>query len=129
MDNLILALGPAFAAGLALQQLLELADRFIEQGLKLTGPLGLEFDKKLILGAISLLFGFLVAVGADIRVLRPLGVTQGDFIDVLITALIISAGTESINAIVKFLGYVKEDRKMTAQVKKQQVDQNGSAKS
>lgn len=123
MDNIIFALGPAFAAGLAVQQLLELADRFIDQALKITGPLGFDLDKKLILGSISLLFGLLLSIGAGLRVLRPLGIEQGDFFDVLVTALIISAGTESINAIVKFLGYVKEDRKAAATVKKQSLEQ------
>ena len=125
MDKIILALGPAFAAGLAVQQLLEILDRLIEQLFSVTEPLGLNIDKKLILGLISLLFGLFLAAGAGLRVLEPLGVENAGFFDVIVTGLIISAGTESLNAIVKFLGYVKEDRKATATAKKQPAPQNG----
>ncbi len=124
MDKLILSLGPAFAAGLAVQQLLELIDRLFEQLLKSTG-LSIDIDKKLILGLISLFFGFLLSIGAGLRVLRPLGIQQGDFLDVIVTALIISAGTESLNAIVKFLGYVKEDKKVTTRVNRQEIVEDG----
>ena len=124
MDNLLFSFGPAFAAGLAIQQLLELADRFIDQFLKIVGkPMGIELDKKLILGAISLFMGLIITIGAGLRVLAPLGVEGGDFADVIVTSLIVSAGTESFNSILKFLGYVKEDRKVTAAVKKQTVSE------
>ena len=128
MDNLVFSLGPAFAAGLAVQQLLELADRFIEQFLKIAGaPLGINLDKKLILGLISLLMGLIITIGAGLRVLAPLGVKGGDFADVIVTAFIISAGTESFNSILKLLGYVKEDRKITAAVKKQNAPEEAIA--
>ena len=127
MDNLITSFGPAFAAGLAIQQLLELADRFIDQFLKIVGtPLGVEIDKKLILGSISLFMGLIITigVGAELRVLKSLGVVEGgDFADVIVTALIISAGTEGFNSILKFLGYVKEDRKVNNRCKKSNMYQ------
>ncbi len=125
MDILITSLGPAFAAGLAIQQLIEIADRFIEQVLKFVGPsLGIDIDKKLVLGLISFVAALFLTVGAGLRVLQPLGVQQGDIADVLVTALIISAGTESFNSIIKFLGYVKEDRKVTAAEKKQNLPED-----
>lgn len=108
MDKLILSLAPAFAAGLAIQQLLELADRFVEQVLKILGPsLSVGIDKKLILGLISLFVALIITIGGGLRVLQPLDIEAG-FVDVIVTSLIISAGTESINSIVKFLGYTKE---------------------
>lgn len=125
MDMLITSLGPAFAAGLAIQQLIEITDRFIEQVLKFAGPsLGIDIDKKLVLGLISFVAALFLTVGAGLRVLQPLGVQQGDIADVLVTALIISAGTESFNSIIKFLGYVKEDRKVTAAEKKQNLPED-----
>lgn len=130
MDNLISSFGPAFAAGLAIQQLLELADRFIDQFLKIVGsPLGIEIDKKLILGLISLIMGYIITVGAELRVLQSLGVVieGGDFADVIVTALIISAGTESFNSILKFLGYVKEDKKVSTVKNKQDVSEEAIA--
>ena len=127
MENLILSLGPAFAAGLAVQQFLELTDRFIEQFLKLIGaPLGLEIDKQMVLGLISLLLGLIITIGAGLRVLAPLGVQGGDFADVIVTALIVSAGTEGFNSILKFLGYVKEDRKTKVKVETQALQATDS---
>lgn len=115
MDNLIFSLAPAFAAGLAIQQLLELADRFFEQVFKILGPsLSVGIDKKLILGLVSLFVAFIITVGAGLRVLQPLGI-EARFVDVVVTSLIISAGTESLNSIVKFLGYTKEERKTYSQ--------------
>ena len=106
MDKLVVALGPAFAAGFAVQQLLEILDGFVVK-IKIIG----KADKKLILGIVSLIVGLVLAFGAGLRVLQPLGVTNADFLDGVITALIVSAGTEGFNSIMKFLGYAKEDKK------------------
>ncbi len=123
MENLIFSLGPAFAAGLAVQQFLELTDRFVEQFLKLIGaPLGLEIDKKMVLGLVSLFLGLVITIGAGLRVLAPLGVQGGDFADVIVTALIISAGTDGFNSILKFLGYVKEDRKVKVKTETKELE-------
>lgn len=106
MDKLVVALGPAFAAGFAVQQLLEILDGFVVK-IKIIG----KADKKLILGIVSLIVGLVLAFGAGLRVLQPLGVTNADFLDGVVTALIVSAGTEGFNSIMKFLGYAKEDKK------------------
>ena len=108
MDTLITALGPAFAAGFALQQLLEIVDPVLKR------ILGEEADKKLVLGLISFAVGLALAFGAGLRVLQPLGVAGADFVDAFVTALIVSAGTEGFNSILKFLGYTKEKRKAEA---------------
>ena len=123
MDNLILSLGPAFAAGLAVQQFLELTDRFIDQFLKLIGEsLGSKIDKKLVMGLISLFLGLVITIGAGLRVLAPLGIQGGELADVFVTALVVSSGTESFNSILKFLGYVKDGRKtnLPAETQEQQ---------
>ena len=106
MDTIILALGPAFAAGFALQQLLELFDSLIEKLAK--------DNKKLVVGIISLIFGLSMSFGAGMRALAPLGFAGGDFWDAFITALIISAGTEGINSIMKYLGYSKDAKGLQA---------------
>jgi len=127
MDKLILSLTPAFAAGLAIQQLLELADRFFEQVLKILGPsLSMGIDKKLILGLVSLFVALIITIGGGLRVLQPLGI-EANFVDVIVTSLIISAGIESVNSIVKFLGYTKEGRKTFAE--NQQATQTDSTSS
>ncbi len=108
MDTLVLALGPAFAAGFALQRLLEILDPLLDK-IKL-----IKGNKKAVLGLLSLAAGFLLAIGAGLRVLRPLGVAGADLADIAVTALIVSAGTEGFNSILKFLGYSKESQKAIA---------------
>lgn len=106
MDTLVTALGPAFAAGFALQQLLEILDPLIEK---------IARDwKKTLLALVSLAFGLILAFGAGIRVLVHLGYAGIDLWDAVITALIVSAGTEGINSIMKYLGYAKENKKEEA---------------
>ena len=73
MDKLVVALGPAFAAGFAVQQLLEILDGFVVK-IKIIG----KADKKLILGIVSLIVGLVLAFGAGLRVLQPLGVTNAE---------------------------------------------------
>ncbi|MCI0608453.1 MAG: hypothetical protein L0Z71_05255 [Anaerolineae bacterium] len=102
MDKLVEGLGPAFAAGFALQQLLEILDPLVGK---------IKVDKKLLLGVVSLVLGLALSFGAGLSVLQPLGVTIASFWDTIITGLIISAGTEGINSIMKFLGYTKDNIK------------------
>jgi hypothetical protein len=115
MDNLIKALGPAFAAGFAVQRLLEIVDALLsarEPGKK----------KPALLGVISLVIGIALAFAAKLRVFVPLGgnleATLGGpfaaFVDYLVTGLIISAGTDGFNSILKFLTYKKEEKKAQA---------------
>ncbi|KAA3660770.1 MAG: hypothetical protein DWQ04_18455 [Chloroflexi bacterium] len=103
MDQLIKAFGPVFAAGFAVQQLLEIIS-----------PLAEKFpaNKKLVLGFLSLAVGLALAGWGGFSILLPLGFTSTtDFIDVFVTGLVISAGTEGVNSIMKFLGYTKENKK------------------
>ena len=105
MDKLVVSLGPAFAAGFAIQQLLEILDPLVQR------LLGEKGDKKLVLGLVSFVVGLALAFGAGLRVLEPLGVPGAAAVDYVVTALIISAGTGGVNSILKFLGYSKERQK------------------
>ncbi len=112
MDTLVIALGPAFAAGFAVQRLLEILDPILE---KL--PIVKDY-KKMTLAIVSLVVGLVLAFGVGLRVLEPLGVAASGGLDALVTALIVSAGTEGFNSIMKFLGYAKEEKKADAAGKK-----------
>ncbi len=105
MDKLVLALAPAFTAGFALQQLLEVLDPIMVK--LISSPK----QKKLVLGLISLIVGLVLALGGGLRVLQPLGFAGSEAYDVLVTGLVISAGTEGVNSILKFLGYAKDNQK------------------
>jgi hypothetical protein len=104
MDALVFALAPAFASGLAVQRLLDILDPWLDR-------LDQGKYKKLLLGVVSFAIGLGIAALTNIRVLKPLGATAYDSVDIVVTALIVSAGTESLNSILKFLSYKKAEQK------------------
>lgn len=103
MDTLALALAPAVIASIALQQLLELADPFLEMGIKRY--------KKPILSAISLVLALTVCLVFGFRLLAPLGIVRSNALDILVTSLFITGGVKSFNDLLKWVGYSKESRK------------------
>ncbi|MBM3125770.1 MAG: hypothetical protein FJZ87_11980 [Chloroflexi bacterium] len=116
MDDLVKALGPAFAAGFAIQRLLEILDPLLDK------VNFIKDYKKVTIGIVSLLAGLALAFGVGLRVLQPLGVANADLLDAIVTALVVSAGTEGFNSIMKFLGYTKEDKKAEAADKKNRAE-------
>jgi hypothetical protein len=60
MDKRVMALGPAFAAGFAVQPLLEIFDPILDK---------IKVDKKILLDILSLIAGFVLTFGAGVRVL------------------------------------------------------------
>ncbi len=110
MDKLIIALGPAFAAGFAVQRLLAILDPTLEKSKFF------KDHKRVILAWVSLTVGLILAFWAGLRVLKPLGYQSTDFIDGIVTALIVSAGTDGFNSITKFLGYAKANKKSEAAI-------------
>ena len=122
MTKLIVTLAPVFAAGFAVQQLLEILTSFLNLDSKPT----FEKYKKAILGAVALAVGLTLAIAVDLKVLKPLldllTDPQGqpvihDFgraYEYVVTGLVISAGTEGVNSIMKFLQYAKDNVKKEA---------------
>ncbi len=114
------ALAPAFACGFAVQQALQIVDPLI----KAQGN-----AKRAVTGGISLVLGAVVALCGHLYILQSLMQATADntasansvkiscWIDVIVSALIISAGTEGFNSIMKFLSYQKEAAKADAGVK------------
>jgi len=104
METLVTALGPVVVAAFAVQQLLELVDPilFQEQVVK---------HKKLILGVVSLVVGLVLTFGFGLRVMARFGVYTADWLDAIVTAVLLSAGTEGSNSIMKVLQYYKETLK------------------
>lgn len=117
MDNLITALAPVFAAGFAVQQFLEIPATVID----LSGNEQLQKFKKAVLGIIGAVIGLVLAgYFGDLRILKILSPTTDTaagikaYLDIFVTGLVISAGTEGVNSILKFLKYSKEDKKNEA---------------
>jgi hypothetical protein len=55
-----------------------------------------------------------LAIGAHLHVLAPLGVRTNAVWDDIVTGIFVSGGTQGFNAILKFLGYAKEQKKAQA---------------
>jgi len=117
MDKLLTALAPAFAVGLGMQKLLELLDPVVDAILGAIEASDADRVrlKKLTAGALSLTAGIILSAVAELGVLSALRATslKGPqwVVDVIVTGLIVSGGTEGMNSIVKFLGYAKDAKK------------------
>jgi|SRR5215831_11022180 len=114
MSHLIVALAPAFAAGFALQRLLEILDPVFDP---LLAKIKIENIKKIVLGLISLAAGLTLASWPQMRILTHLVNPEGSIstvLDYVVTALIVSGGTEGFNSILKFLDYQKQESKAAA---------------
>lgn len=111
LDKIIITLAPILAAGFAVQQLLEILTSFLD----LDNNKGFQRYKKPILGTVAFGIGCALASALENGVLGILqGRSEYKWTDFFATALVISAGTEGVNSILKFLKYSKEDKKREA---------------
>ncbi|MFZ5908962.1 MAG: hypothetical protein ACOYYU_02985 [Chloroflexota bacterium] len=111
METLVKALGPVIVAAFAIQQLLELAGTFFFKEVapndQSEAAKKVAKNKKLILGIVSLALGFVLAFGFGLRIMEPFGAKTVDWLDAVVTAILLSAGTEGSNSIMKVLEYYK----------------------
>lgn len=108
-------------AGFAIQQLLQMFDPLVMAAIdnhkrsrpNATLPGGIsEGDfKKALMTSLGFLMGLLVVALTGVKTLRLLDSTWQPFGDVVVTALVISGGTEGFNTLLKYFGYVKDARK------------------
>ncbi len=114
MNDVVKSLGPAFAAGFAVQQLLEILDQVISPFFDARGT-GYANYKKAILSILALVIGLIVSYWAGLRMLDALGLTGvSQTADHAVTGVFISAGTAGFNSVMKFLNYAKEQKKTDA---------------
>jgi hypothetical protein len=99
MDELVEALGPIFIASFALQQFLELVDPALE--------LFIRKHKAWIMSAIAFVFGLLLTLLLNLRVISIFAATQFGWLDALVTALFIFGGTKWLNDLLKIVQYRK----------------------
>jgi len=104
MDRMIEALAPVFVVSVGLQQLLELLDPILDAVVK--------ENKKWILSVVALVVGLGASLVLGLRILEPLGVTRGAWLDVILTALFVTGGTKAVNDLIKLIGYKKEQAKV-----------------
>jgi len=89
--------------GFAIQQTLQIVDPLVEWWCKKGKP----WNKKATMGVLAFLLGLLVAYECKLDLLVFLGVASYPF-GYVVSAVVLSAGTEGANTIQKYLGYVKE---------------------
>lgn len=107
--------------GFAIQQTLQVFDiplswlvaKLTSGGQKL--PLGMTLGdfKKNLLTAIAFVVALVVVRWYEIGTLKFIGLQQ-TWLDNIATALVLSAGTEGTNTLLKYFGYVKDTRKLLA---------------
>lgn len=115
--NVIWALAPAFAIGVGVQRLVEILDSW----LSLDTTVGKE-RKTAILAFASFAVGLAIAFGMKLKVIAALGGPDMPYLDYIISGLIISAGTEGFNSIIKWLLYSKEGKKAEAATERAQSE-------
>jgi hypothetical protein len=112
MDKLVDVFGPIVIGAFVIQRLIELLDPLVDSafGLK-EGDASADKKRRLIFGLISMAAGLFLAFGIGLRVLKYFDIEDRDFWDGLATAIIISAGTEGSNSVLKILEYFKANLK------------------
>lgn len=102
-------LAPIFAASVVVQQILEVVSTYVDK------DKALESKKKPVLAVIGFVIGIVLARSFGLDVMQYFDLNSGiPGMDTIVTAMVLSAGTEGTNSIVKFLKYLKEDKKATA---------------
>lgn len=111
-----------FIIGFAIQQALQILDPFVMAGISklknsrpnkdLPGGMSDGDFKKAVMAFISFSLGAITAGLSRVRLLYYIkhewGLNTADF---LVTALVIGTGTEAVNIVLKFMGYVKDAQK------------------
>jgi hypothetical protein len=103
---------PIFIAGFAVSRLLEFA-AIIWQRVAPTR------DKTLAMAVLSVVMACLLTWGAGLKVMAT---PEQPWVGGLITVLVLSAGTEGANSILKFLNYKKEETEAKVKTEKETLE-------
>ena len=102
---------PIFIAGFAVSRLLEF-------GAIIWQRVAPGRDKTIAMAVLSLIVACLLTWGTGLRVIK----TKEPWVAGLITILVLSAGTEGANSILKFLSYKKEETEAKVKTEKQTLE-------
>jgi hypothetical protein len=95
----------AFITAIAVQQLNELLDPIFSNLIRTT------VNKKFAMNILAATVSLLVAIFGNVRLLRPAGLGDGGLLDLAVSALAMSAGTDGVNSVLKYAAYSKEAQK------------------
>jgi hypothetical protein len=121
-------LGLVTIAGLAIQQTLQIIDPLVMALIAwiksartkhdLPGGMSDGDFKKALVACIGTIFGYIAVRYADIHTICFLLTPAdcGKWPDQLVSSLVLGAGTEGVNTLIKYFGYVKDARKQALDV-------------
>jgi len=115
-----------FISGFAIQQALQIIDPLVVWMVRrykdsrpnkdLPGGITESDFKKALVATLSFVLGSIIVLLTGIRLLTLIKPEYAGFIDVIVSGLVIGTGTEAVNTVLKFLGYVKDAQKPTLEV-------------
>ena len=115
-----------FVIGFAIQQTLQILDPFVMAAISryknrrpnkdLPGGMSDADFKKSVSASLSTVLGALVAALSGVRLLRYVDPALSGWADFFVTALVIGTGTEAVNIVLKFMGYVKDAQKPDVEI-------------
>ena len=116
LTSIVTGLAPAFIAGFAVQQAVEVISSLLAFSKGLDNNIK---AKKAVLSLIAVVISAIVVTSSKFDVFAPFsGDTGHSGAHVFLTIVFVSAGTEGFNSLLKWLSYKKEDVKATAADKK-----------
>lgn len=125
--EIVKALAPAFVAGFAVQQAVEVVSSVAAFLPKFDDNVKV---KKAVLSLVAVVFSWCIVctLGLDVmQVFNPGNDCPSPFWHAVVTVIFISAGTEGFNSLLKWITYKKEDTKATAGAKKQALNKTDDA--
>ncbi len=115
-----------FIAGFAIQQVLQIFDplviyvtRCCKESKCTKNLLGATTDgdlKKALMALLSFILGTITALLTGIRLLALVKPEYSGLCDTFVTGLVLGTGTEAVNTVLKFTGYLKDAQKPTPDV-------------
>ena len=121
VSAVVQGLAPAFIAGFAVQQAVEVVSSVAALATKLDDDVKI---KKAVLSLVAVAFAacIVATLGIDVfQVFNSTGVCPSPIWHGIVTTVFISAGTEGFNSLLKWISYKKEDAKASAADKKKAV--------
>lgn len=110
-----------FLSGFAIQQMLTILDPFIIMGMRdardntaskqYPNDMSEADIKKPIMAVMAFILGLLTVNLTGIQLLSMVNTSFSGIGDTIVSGLVLGTGTEAVNTVVKFLGYVKDAQK------------------
>src|SRR6185436_16305497 len=115
-----------FIIGFAIQQALQILDPLVMAGISkyknsrpskdLPGGMSDADFKKALMALLSFALGMIATALSGVRLIYYVKPQWGGAADFLVTSLVMGTGTEAVNTVLKFMGYVKDAQKPDVEI-------------